>query len=199
MKRLADLERRASETGVGSGTGRRRRAADAAASLVRDAGQLRRDALLANPLLNFDRLLLVRRKADQLGLPQNWQGNCALPRDGYDNEIAVLSPVRPEGTLTTLYQPPKERVRRRRRSALRRRQDAVLDARQRTAAGRFGRSAPTDRPAACARSRPDDPPDVDNYDACYLPDERIIFASTRCFARRAVRGRRQHRGQPVPA
>jgi len=23
--------------------------------------------------------------------------------------------------------------------------------------------------------------DVDNYDACYLPDERIIFASTRCF------------------
>ena len=27
----------------------------------------------------------------------------------------------------------------------------------------------------------DDPADVDNYDACYLPDGRIIFCSTRCF------------------
>ena len=24
-------------------------------------------------------------------------------------------------------------------------------------------------------------PDVDNYDACYLPDERIIYDSTACF------------------
>lgn len=24
-------------------------------------------------------------------------------------------------------------------------------------------------------------PDADNYDACYLPDGRIVFCSTRCF------------------
>ena len=107
LKRLDDLERRASEMelALAGGDGR---AAEAAASLVRDAGQLRREALLDHPLLSFDRLLLVRRKANQLGLPQNWQGNCALPRNGYDNQIAVLSPVRPEGRVSTLYQPPKD-------------------------------------------------------------------------------------------
>ena len=51
---------------------------------------LQREALLANPLLDFDRLLLVKRRDNNLGLPQNWQGNCSLSREGYDNEIAVL-------------------------------------------------------------------------------------------------------------
>ena len=68
---------------------------------------LRREALLANPLLDFDKLLLVRRRENQMGLPQNWQGNCSLPAPGYDNQIAVLSPVRPGGKLTTLFQPEK--------------------------------------------------------------------------------------------
>ena len=43
---------------------------------------LQREALLANPLLDFDRLLLVRRAEGSMGLPQNWQGNCSLPRAG---------------------------------------------------------------------------------------------------------------------
>ena len=68
---------------------------------------LRREALLANPLLDFDKLLLVRRREGQMGLPQNWQGNCSLPPHGYDNQIAVLSPVRPDGKVTTLFQPEK--------------------------------------------------------------------------------------------
>ncbi|MBN2473822.1 MAG: SUMF1/EgtB/PvdO family nonheme iron enzyme [Pirellulales bacterium] len=139
---------------------------------------LQRDALLANPLLDFDGLLLVRRGASRLGLPQNWQGNCALPKDGYDNEIAVLSPVRPDGKLTTLYRPE---------------------------AGQFvgdvdlhfdGRKMLFSMPGSHRRWQiweigidgnglrqvtPGEHLDVDNYDACYLPDERIIFGSTRCF------------------
>ena len=71
--------------------------------------QLRAVALLANPLLDFDRLLLVKRDPRNLGLPQNWQGNCALARSGYDNEIAVLSPVRPDGKLTTFFKPDGSR------------------------------------------------------------------------------------------
>ena len=56
---------------------------------------LRRKALLANPLLRDMPLLLVKRseRSPRLGLPQNWQGNCALPRHGYNDEIAVLSRV----------------------------------------------------------------------------------------------------------
>jgi formylglycine-generating enzyme required for sulfatase activity len=78
--------------------------------------RLRRDALLANPLLDFDRLLVVKRAVkpfdkypspakyyQALGLPRNHQSNSSLPRLGYDNEISVLSPVSPSGTLDTFY------------------------------------------------------------------------------------------------
>ncbi|MCP4454046.1 MAG: hypothetical protein GY809_21510, partial [Planctomycetes bacterium] len=54
---------------------------------------LKRQLLLSNPLLDFDRLLLVKRHAKKLGLPTNWQGNSDVPSKGYDNEIAVLSQV----------------------------------------------------------------------------------------------------------
>ena len=67
--------------------------------------KLRSDALLANPLLDFERLLLVERDANKLGLPQNWEGNSSLPRDGFNNRIAVLSPVRPNGEVRPLFQP----------------------------------------------------------------------------------------------
>jgi len=180
VKRLDELEHRVSDLESALARGDEP-ATDAAASIVRDADKLRQDALLANPLLSFDQLLLVRRKADRLGLPQNWQGNCALPRDGYDNQIAVLAPVRPEGRVSTLYQPPSS--------------EFVGDVDLHFDAGKMLFSMPgknrrwqvweigADGSAGSLRQiTPDDPPDVDNYDACYLPDERIVFASTRCFA-----------------
>ena len=74
-------------------------------AVVQDFLKLRREALLANPLLDFDKLMVVKRSMKNLGLPQNWQGNCALPRSGYDNEIATVSIKEPEGPLTTLYRP----------------------------------------------------------------------------------------------
>jgi len=65
--------------------------------IARQFEALKREALLANPLLDFDRLLLVKRGVKRLGLPANWQSNSSLPRTGYDNQIATLSPVRPDG------------------------------------------------------------------------------------------------------
>jgi hypothetical protein len=67
---------------------------------------LAREALLANPWLDFDRLLLVKRNTQNLGLPNNWEGNSDLPPRGYDNEIVTLSPVGAQGELRTLYRPP---------------------------------------------------------------------------------------------
>jgi len=72
----------------------------------------RREALLSNPLLNFDRLLLIRRKplgdprrshepdrgiGKFVGMPQqsSWQLHTMRNTDGWDNEICVLS--RPNG------------------------------------------------------------------------------------------------------
>jgi len=90
--RLAELERRMAASGANP-------------EITTDLESLRSDALLANPLLDFERLLLVQRDANKLGLPQNWEGNSSLPHDGFNNQIAVLSPVRPSGELRTLFRP----------------------------------------------------------------------------------------------
>jgi formylglycine-generating enzyme required for sulfatase activity len=140
---------------------------------------LRREALLANPLLDFDKLLLVKRgaKSPSLGMPYNWQSNSSLPQTGFDDEIAVLSPVRPEGQLATLYRPEGGRF--------------VGDVDLNFDADRLLFSMPgkNGRWQVCEvradgsglRELTGEQPDVDSYDACYLPDGRIIFTSTGCF------------------
>jgi formylglycine-generating enzyme required for sulfatase activity len=184
LARLEEIEKRAGDPST-------------AAAAAADFEALRREALLANPLLDFDRLLLVMRGVDDaglpldderkkrrregriMGLPQNWQGNCSLPRRGYENEIAVLSPVRPDGKLTTLFRPPGE--------------EFVGDIDLRADADRLLFSMPQpEKPAAWRiwelgadgtglRQVSPDEEDIDHYDACYLPDGRIIFNSTAGF------------------
>jgi len=140
--------------------------------------QLRQEALLANPLLDFEKLLLVRRTPNQLGLPNNYEGNSSLPPDGYTNDLAVLSPVGPHGRLATLYRPDAGRF--------------VGDVRLHFDAGRLLFSMPdATRRWRVYEMRSDgsglrllpliNEPDVDNYDACYLPGERIVFSSTAPF------------------
>jgi formylglycine-generating enzyme required for sulfatase activity len=166
LRRLAELQRA-------------HRAAHARGTVVRQFAELRREALLANPLLDFSRLLLVRRRADKLGLPLNFTSNSSIPSTGYDNQIAVLSPVRPEGKLTTLYQPAGGRF----VGDL----DLHFDAERLlfSMPGANGRWQVFELRADGSGLR-ELPliaePDVDNYDACYLPDGRIVFGSTACFS-----------------
>jgi hypothetical protein len=97
----------------------------AAARQVDEIIALKRRALLSNPLLDFDKLLLIKRRplddprranGDEendkglgkfLGLPQqsSWQLHTMPNIVGWENEISVLSPVRPAGRLTTVYRP----------------------------------------------------------------------------------------------
>jgi len=139
--------------------------------LMGEALSLQRDALLANPLMNFERLLLVKRS--QLGLPQNWQGNTSIGRHGYDAQIAVLSPVRPEGKLTPLFKPQD--------SAFVGDMDLDFDG------SRLLFSMPAKdawqvweikADGSGLRQLTPDIPKVDNYDACYLPDGKVMFNST---------------------
>ncbi len=140
-----------------------------------DLEALRSEALLANPLLDFDKLLLIKRRGN-IGLPQNWQGNCVM-KGGFDNEIAVLSPVKPDGRLTTLYRPESNKF--------------VGDVDLHWDAERmlFSTVAENNRyqifeigvDGQGLRQVTVAQPDIDNYDACYLPDERIIYGSTACF------------------
>ena len=165
---------------------------------------LRSEALLANPLLNFGRIVLVRRKSEgDRGLPANWQGNERLKGNNYTNDVAMFSLDRPKAPLRTVFR-PRERL-------FVGDLDLHFDGKRLlfSMPGRNGRwqihqltidpspggqassdGAPSDRaPSDRASSDwavadelttiPDD--DVDNYDACYLPDGNIIFTSTATY------------------
>jgi len=140
--------------------------------------RLKAEALLANPLLDFEQLMLIDRHAGNRVLPTNYQSNSSLPRTGHDNRIAVLSPVTPDGELTTLYQPEGGRFV----------GDVDLDFGADkllfSTAGTNGRWQIHEVDADGSNRREMtliEQPDVDNYDACYLPDGRIIFTSTAPF------------------
>ena len=147
---------------------------------------LRREALLANPLLDFDRLLVVRRSPRNLGLPANWQSNSCLPRKGFDNEIALVTDLRGAGKITSLYRPTN--------GAFVGDVDLHFDADRLlfSSIGSRGRWQvfemsidPSTGLRAGGTGLRELPlikqPDVDNYDACYLPDGRIVFSSTAPF------------------
>ena len=140
---------------------------------------LRDEALMANPLLDFDRLLLVKRsnKSPSLGLPRNWQSNSSLPKKGFDDEIAVLSPVDRNGKVTPIFSPPRD--------SFVGDVDLSFDGQRML----FSMVGENDRwqvfeigvDGQGLRQLTGEQPDVDSYDACYLPDGRIIFTSTACF------------------
>ncbi len=136
---------------------------------------LQREALLANPLLDFDRLLVIRRSTKSLGLPHNWEGNSSLPRSGFDNEIVVL---KRDGSWRTLYRPD--------RPVFVGDVDLDFDAGRllfsSVAANGRWRIFEMNTDGSGLRQLPlIEEPDVDNYDACYLPDGDIIFSSSAPF------------------
>jgi formylglycine-generating enzyme required for sulfatase activity len=133
---------------------------------------LQREALGTNPLLGPD-LLVVKRKGHN-GMVSNWLGNCSLPRSGFDDEIAILK----KGKLTTLYK-PKGRV-------------YVGDVDLHFGGKRmlFSSIGTNGRwqvfeigidGGGLRQVTKGAAPDVDNYDACYLPSGRIIYSSTACY------------------
>ena len=154
------------------------------------AARLENHVALANPLLDFDRLLLVERRlvpnkkghgghvADRYGLPQNWQSNSSIRNNVWDNRIAVLSPIGAQGSLSTLHKPQG--------TSFVGDVDLDFDARRIlfSSVGEGGRWQVFEIAAdgSGLRQLTPDLGDVHNYDACYLPDGRIIFSSTASMA-----------------
>ncbi|MFA7003137.1 MAG: hypothetical protein WC429_03790, partial [Verrucomicrobiia bacterium] len=139
-----------------------------------------RAALLANPLLDGDKLLVVRRApaSSTAFIPANYLCHASIApeqRTNWDNEIAVLSNLRGQPKLERLHKPTGNRILR----------DVRLD---------FGgdqllfSSVDEHKRWAVFQVRsdgngvqqltPTNYPDLDFFDACYLPDGRIIVAST---------------------
>jgi formylglycine-generating enzyme required for sulfatase activity len=138
-------------------------------------GKERRSLLLSK--LDLSEVLVLLRKADRLGLPQNWQGNCSLPRSGFDDELSVLD-LSGEPRLEPFWKPEEPR------------QIADVDLDfdgKRLLFSMLGSHERWQIFELDAQSKklsqvtPGTYPDVDNYDACYLPDGRILFDSTRVF------------------
>ncbi|MCH8042613.1 MAG: SUMF1/EgtB/PvdO family nonheme iron enzyme [Planctomycetes bacterium] len=146
---------------------------------VAELAVLQGKALLANPLLDFDKLLLVQRgaKAPALGLPRNWQSNSSLRKTGYDDQIVTLSPINPNGKLALVFKPSGGRFV----------GDVDLhfdgDRMLFSMPGKNGRwqvfEIRTD--GTGLQQLTGEQPDVDSYDACYLPSGKIVFTSTACF------------------
>ena len=145
--------------------------------LTRDLEKLRTEALLANTLLDFNELVLLKRARGQLGLPVNHKCNSGLERTGYDNELAILSPLGQNGKLRTLFKPQASEFVG--EIELHWDGDKLLFTMPKGKTWRIfeiGLDGKTLRQVS--RNEYDD---VDNFDGCYLPDGRIVFTSTASY------------------
>lgn len=164
---------KAEHAGIPAGSG-----PETFAPLVHRFEAIQREALLANPLLDFDRLLVIRRRDDRLGLPTNYNSNSDLPPTGYENTLLSLGLPGRESAIETVFTPEG--------NAFIGDLDLHYDAERLllstpNAEGRWGIAELDLTTRTLTRLPLIDEPDVHNYDACYLPDERIVFCSTAPF------------------
>lgn len=148
------------------------------------------EGLISNPLLDFDKIILLRRDLGDnarsamsggLGIaPANHNNNASIPHPekGWKNEISILTDLKNKRKLETLYKPKKGVII----------NDLSLNFNGNdllyssigtnncwhlfslnTLSGKTVQITPTDIN------------DFDCFDGCYLPDGRIIFCSTATF------------------
>ncbi len=152
--------------------------------------KFKRDLLLSNPLLDFDRMLVMRRNFDtnarkvisgRIGtvtLNSRSLESLQDPADGWDNEIALMTNLRGEPKLETVYKPDRKSI--------------VCDMDLHFDADRilFSSVGTHDRwhvfeigvdGKKLTQLTPKELPDVHHFDACYLPNDDIIFASTAVY------------------
>ncbi len=158
---------------------KRLEAGDASAVAEGDALVARvRAALLALPLLDADRVLAVRRSANNLALPTNWNNLHETSRAGLTNQIVTLSGLRASLQVAAVWRPPHT-------SAYAGDLQLHWDAHRlmftsNNAKGHY-RVYELDlaRPDTSVREIsqiPDE--DVDNYAGCWLADDAVLFLST---------------------
>lgn len=144
---------------------------------------LKKEALLANPVLDFNAILMVRSRNGRR-FSNNWETQASLGRGmNYDDELVLMSPVC-NGAVKVLYKPPAGRFIG--DLDLHYDQTKILF----TSQNESGRWNVYELEIDVQKQAVKGPPvqvtpemgeDIDNYDACYLPDDRIIFASTAAY------------------
>ena len=166
------------------------------ASAVAEVEAFQREALLANPLMNFEQLLVLKRVplggarrtswegfgyGEYLGIPRqsSWNYGTMSNVDKWTNEIAVLAPVR-EGKLSTFYKPPGTRL----VNDVQLHWDAdkllfsMPDTNRNWQIHELKLSSQTQAALPPRQLTPSVHHDVHNYSGIYLPSGEIIFLST---------------------
>ena len=152
--------------------------------LADDFDQLFKEALLANPLIDFDRLLFVDSSSPMT--PRNWLSLDSVGGSVREGGVAlkVLSPVSPDGEVTTLFVPPENR------NLIAIDLHWEADKLLYTASGFKVRGMQLFEVDLPPRFDPETKQpivheietiletDISNYDACYCPDDSIIFVSS---------------------
>ena len=151
----------------------------ASSALLAEGTPLDREALLADPALRDLKIVYVQRAITpgndghlmrRLGIPSNHESHSSMDRMGYENEIVLLDIA--TGETTTLYKPPHNGY------------VGDLDLHWDGARLLFTQSDEQgwklweiDIDGQSLRQVSQTPDDVDCFDACYLPDGRIVTAS----------------------
>ena len=149
----------------------------AALKRVQEIELISRKALLENPALDFDKILFVKRNESNLALAQNWQGNSSL-NPVVENEMATLVYKDPSAPIQTLYKSKENRYVG--DICLNYEADKLLFSSIGTQNHWQVFEIKTDGSALRQVTKGDEP-DVDNYNAIYLPDKRIIYISSATF------------------
>ncbi len=171
LKKLIDLEQRIEKSKEANG-GKVEKA------LQREFAELRREALLDNPLLDFDRLLVVRRKG--LAAPAlNAYTNSEMRRENWDNELAIVSELRSKTPkVEPFYRPDNGGGPMRDLDLHFSGQKAMFSTIMGKNNRRWGVYEINLDGTGLRLLTPDGVPDVDYYDSCYLADGGIAFCST---------------------
>jgi len=148
---------------------------------------LQKKALICSPIIDFDDILLVKRKIDltdwdrlnqkgkivRFGFPSNHECNSSLPENGFENELAVLSGFKAGGKMKTVFRPAEHGY------------AGEMDLHWDADRILFTQSDPVnwkvmemDLNSGQVRQVSKAPGDVDCFDAAYLPNGNIVFGST---------------------
>jgi len=132
-----------------------------------------RRVLLRNPLLDFDKLLVIRDSSANR-FPANWQSNSSMRKTVASNDLALISIKAPE-RAESLLQPDN--------SAIIVDVDLHFDADKILFSSMGSNGAwqvmEMDLTSKAVRQvTQTHDRQINNYDACYLPDGRVLFTST---------------------
>ena len=148
--------------------------------------QTRREAFLANPLLDFGQLLVLQRNfsnardviGGSAGHPDSFSTEVNVSPTGWENHIVIVSNFTDDAQTQTVYKPERD--------IIVRNLDLHFDAEK----VMFSSVDENNQWAlfeiqvdgkALRQLTPTDWPDVAYFDSCYLPDGRIVTASTASY------------------